>query len=259
MGGMNLSLDHGGWTPWLYNGKYERLKSYGKSCSGMLARSLSLKRANERAKETHCRPECAGDDSHENQHRLSQSIDALFVLSQVKQQGLDWFRSEAFCSEKKNELFRDPNDNKNCNGLWIEELSSMSSEGCHPKCVLVHDQCDLENQDCKFEDKEIVCCVQEETKIVSMEEDARSRSPACMPSEIASRSVEEIVAVVKRSCNPYKDFRDSLMEMILGSNVVNCNADLEELLYCYFSLNSPEHYDLITKAFMEIWIDLQAA
>lgn len=68
------------------------------------------------------------------------------------------------------------------------------------------------------------------------------------PFEIFNTCVKESVALVKHSFNPYKDFRDSTMEMILASNIDfnnSDNSDLEELLYCYFSLNSPEHHDLI--------------
>ncbi|KAK4345543.1 hypothetical protein RND71_035719 [Anisodus tanguticus] len=74
---------------------------------------------------------------------------------------------------------------------------------------------------------------------------------------ISSRrsSVSESFAVVKSSRNPMKDFRESMVEMIMENNI-RASKDLEELLACYLSLNSDEYHELIIKVFKQIWFDI---
>ncbi|KAL1549067.1 transcription repressor OFP1-like [Salvia divinorum] len=62
------------------------------------------------------------------------------------------------------------------------------------------------------------------------------------------------MAVVKASKDPRRDFRESILEMILENNIRESN-DLEELLACYLSLNSDEHHHLIINVFKQIWFD----
>ncbi|XP_009780345.1 transcription repressor OFP1-like [Nicotiana sylvestris] len=71
----------------------------------------------------------------------------------------------------------------------------------------------------------------------------------------SSSSVSESFAVVKSSKNPQKDFRESMVEMIMENNI-RTSKDLEELLACYLSLNSDEYHDLIIKVFKQIWFDI---
>lgn len=69
-----------------------------------------------------------------------------------------------------------------------------------------------------------------------------------------SRGLSGSCAVVKASLDPERDFRDSMLEMIV-ENDIRASKDLEELLTCYLSLNSDEYHDLIVKAFEQIWLD----
>ncbi|XP_019159645.1 PREDICTED: transcription repressor OFP1-like isoform X2 [Ipomoea nil] len=62
-------------------------------------------------------------------------------------------------------------------------------------------------------------------------------------------------AVVKASLDPEKDFKESMMEMIVENNIKS-SKDLEDLLACYLSLNSDEYHALIIKAFQHIWFNL---
>nr|GME18106.1 transcription repressor OFP1 [Ipomoea batatas] len=62
-------------------------------------------------------------------------------------------------------------------------------------------------------------------------------------------------AVVKTSRDPRRDFRESMVEMIVENNI-RASKDLEDLLACYLSLNSDEYHDLIIKVFKQIWFDL---
>ncbi|URE46369.1 DUF623 domain containing protein [Musa troglodytarum] len=65
----------------------------------------------------------------------------------------------------------------------------------------------------------------------------------------------ESFAVVKSSSDPGRDFRDSMVAMIVENNI-RASKDLEELLACYLSLNSNEYHDVIVKVFQQIWFDL---
>ncbi|KAI3450247.1 hypothetical protein Pfo_006912 [Paulownia fortunei] len=65
----------------------------------------------------------------------------------------------------------------------------------------------------------------------------------------------ESLAIVKASFDPEKDFRDSMMEMIVENNI-RASKDLEELLACYLSLNSSQYHHLIIKAFEQIWFNM---
>jgi uncharacterized protein (TIGR01568 family) len=62
-------------------------------------------------------------------------------------------------------------------------------------------------------------------------------------------------AVVKSSSDPQRDFRESMVEMIVENNIRK-SKDLEELLACYLSLNSAEYHNVIVKVFEQIWFDL---
>ncbi|KAL1545411.1 transcription repressor OFP1-like [Salvia divinorum] len=81
----------------------------------------------------------------------------------------------------------------------------------------------------------------------------RRRSVSSNSSSAAS-SISESLAVVKVSKDPRRDFRESMVEMILQNNIRASN-DLEELLACYLSLNSNEYHDLIINVFKQIWFD----
>ncbi|XP_027105592.1 uncharacterized protein [Coffea arabica] len=60
------------------------------------------------------------------------------------------------------------------------------------------------------------------------------------------------VAVVKESDDPYQDFRQSMLQMILEKEIYS-KDDLQELLSCFLRLNSPSHHEIIVNAFMDIW------
>ncbi|CAO2830514.1 unnamed protein product [Amaranthus hypochondriacus] len=58
-------------------------------------------------------------------------------------------------------------------------------------------------------------------------------------------------AVEMVSMNPYKDFQDSMMEMIV-ENEISCTEQLVQLLHCFLSLNSPAHQHIILTAFFQV-------
>lgn len=64
--------------------------------------------------------------------------------------------------------------------------------------------------------------------------------------------VKDTFAVVKRSKDPYNDFRTSMVEMIVEKRIF-APRDLENLLQCFLSLNSCNHHKIIVEVFMEIW------
>ncbi|XP_031095816.1 transcription repressor OFP1-like [Ipomoea triloba] len=71
----------------------------------------------------------------------------------------------------------------------------------------------------------------------------------------SSSTTTKNFAVVKTSEDPRRDFRESMVEMIVENNI-RASKDLEDLLACYLSLNSDEYHDLIIKVFKQIWFDM---
>ncbi|CAI9753013.1 unnamed protein product [Fraxinus pennsylvanica] len=67
--------------------------------------------------------------------------------------------------------------------------------------------------------------------------------------------VKESFAIVKRSKDPYEDFKNSMMEMILEKQMFE-EKDLEQLLQCFLSLNSSNYHGIIVQAFSEIWEEI---
>ncbi|KAL6507767.1 hypothetical protein OROGR_023962 [Orobanche gracilis] len=60
------------------------------------------------------------------------------------------------------------------------------------------------------------------------------------------------VAVEKDSDDPYLDFRQSMLQMILEKEIY-ARDDLKELLDCFLQLNAPYYHGIIVRAFTEIW------
>ncbi|URE29304.1 DUF623 domain containing protein [Musa troglodytarum] len=63
--------------------------------------------------------------------------------------------------------------------------------------------------------------------------------------------VEGSMAVVKESSDPYLDFRDSMLQMIVEMEIYAWE-DLRDLLHRFLALNAPRHHHLILRAFAEI-------
>lgn len=66
------------------------------------------------------------------------------------------------------------------------------------------------------------------------------------------KKVRESFAVVKKSEDPYEDFKRSMLEMVMGKQMFEA-SDLEELLQCFLTLNSRQYHGIIVEAFSEIW------
>ncbi|XP_010453556.1 PREDICTED: transcription repressor OFP3-like [Camelina sativa] len=69
------------------------------------------------------------------------------------------------------------------------------------------------------------------------------------------KGIAKSFAIVLSSVDPEKDFRESMVEMIV-ENKMREQKDLEDLLACYLSLNSSEYHDIIIKAFEKTWLQL---
>ncbi|THU45688.1 hypothetical protein C4D60_Mb02t20620 [Musa balbisiana] len=72
---------------------------------------------------------------------------------------------------------------------------------------------------------------------------------------VRSPAAKNGVAVVKRSRDPYTDFRSSMAEMMTERQIYEAK-DLESLLHSYLSLNSPRLHLVILQAFSDIWVVL---
>ncbi|KAI5669343.1 hypothetical protein M9H77_19196 [Catharanthus roseus] len=65
------------------------------------------------------------------------------------------------------------------------------------------------------------------------------------------RNIEESYAVEKSTNDPHGDFRTSMVEMIIEKQIFGVK-ELEKLLYCFISLNSPYYHKIIVEVFTEI-------
>ncbi|KAK3024378.1 hypothetical protein RJ639_043282 [Escallonia herrerae] len=92
-------------------------------------------------------------------------------------------------------------------------------------------------------------------RLLSKKVQVHGRKSVSTSSKQRKGGYTESFAIVKSSFDPQKDFRESMMEMIVENNI-RASKDLEELLACYLSLNSDEYHDLIVKAFEQIWFNL---
>lgn len=92
-------------------------------------------------------------------------------------------------------------------------------------------------------------------KVISQQAKRKSSSSSSRRESVSSSCVLEGFAVVKSTIDPERDFRESMVEMIL-ENGVKGSKDLENLLACYLSLNSKEYHGVIIRAFEQIWFDL---
>ncbi|EFJ15553.1 hypothetical protein SELMODRAFT_117843 [Selaginella moellendorffii] len=59
------------------------------------------------------------------------------------------------------------------------------------------------------------------------------------------------VAIVKQSEDPFRDFQDSMIEMIKAKNIKS-DRELVNLLNCYLSLNAPKLHPTIIDAFAKV-------
>ncbi|KAM3351360.1 hypothetical protein ACQJBY_023386 [Aegilops geniculata] len=83
----------------------------------------------------------------------------------------------------------------------------------------------------------------------------RVRSPRC---NVAAVSGLERFAVVRRTSDPQREFRNSMVEMITSKRIGRPD-ELETLLACYLALNAEEHHDCIVKVFRQVWFELNPA
>jgi uncharacterized protein (TIGR01568 family) len=82
----------------------------------------------------------------------------------------------------------------------------------------------------------------------------RVRSP-----RLGAAAVSELerFAVVRRTRDPQREFRASMVEMIASKRMVGRPEELETLLACYLSLNADEHHDCIVKVFRQVWFEFK--
>lgn len=79
-------------------------------------------------------------------------------------------------------------------------------------------------------------------------------SPVCEANTIHHNNntiLKSGIAVEKESKDPYEDFRNSILQMILERKIY-AERELEELLECFLQLNAKCHHQVIVEAFMEI-------
>ncbi|XVF51120.1 hypothetical protein PTKIN_Ptkin04bG0159100 [Pterospermum kingtungense] len=73
---------------------------------------------------------------------------------------------------------------------------------------------------------------------------------ATLPGDVSGVFAGTICAV-KLSKDPFSDLRESILEMIDHAGIHDWNA-MEELVYCYIALNSPDVHQVIVNAFLSL-------
>ncbi|KAE8797860.1 transcription repressor OFP3-like [Hordeum vulgare] len=66
------------------------------------------------------------------------------------------------------------------------------------------------------------------------------------------RVARESVPVAVESAEPYEDFRESMVQMVVEKEIYAWD-DLNDLLTQFLTLNSPRHHPLILHAFADLW------
>ncbi|CAO2839272.1 unnamed protein product [Amaranthus hypochondriacus] len=79
-----------------------------------------------------------------------------------------------------------------------------------------------------------------------------SSNPSSSMVDGFSRVGPKSVAVQKDSNDPYVDFRQSMLQMIV-ENEIYTKDDLKQLLNCFLQLNCPTLHGTIIRVFTEIW------
>lgn len=74
-------------------------------------------------------------------------------------------------------------------------------------------------------------------------------------SAACSGRIEESVAVVTETEDPYREFRRSMLQMIFEKEIFS-PEDLQHLLRCFLRLNSAAHHDVILRAFFDVCSDV---
>ncbi|KAF8107587.1 hypothetical protein N665_0119s0052 [Sinapis alba] len=143
---------------------------------------------------------------------------------QLKETKLREVKLKADKQRKSMYLRRDVGTKENSK---VRVFSPRSSEKCRVKAIE-----DLKKAKLRAREQELV---------IATEEDGGMEN--------------ESFAVVKCSSDPRKDFRDSMIEMIM-ENGINQPEELKELLVCYLRLNSDEYHDMIINVFQQVHNDL---
>ena len=89
------------------------------------------------------------------------------------------------------------------------------------------------------------------TSTTISESDTNHQNPNNNNMPKPSPKLVDSIAVEKDSNDPHKDFRASILQMILEREIYT-ETDLRELLECFLQLNATCHHQVIVQAFMEI-------
>ncbi|KAJ7569801.1 hypothetical protein O6H91_01G094900 [Diphasiastrum complanatum] len=174
----------------------------------------------------------------------------------------DWIGSPPSNTSKK----------KDCNSVSLENRASsifysspaLSTAKLSRLCGLLRG----DNQDPLAVEATVSPLSVTSTAVTSNEKAAARRKAQCCSRRFAEaplqivpfrvkkvRKVRESIAMIKSSYNPYRDFKTSMLEMILSKKIQE-PAKLKELLECYIALNSLSSRELIIAAFEEVYYQI---
>lgn len=86
----------------------------------------------------------------------------------------------------------------------------------------------------------------------SLNLDSLSQNCSEHENDPTSTKISGSIAVVKDSDDPYNDFRQSMLQMIIEREIYS-KEELQELLNRFLELNDPTQHEIIVEAFMDIW------
>ncbi|KAL5073991.1 hypothetical protein RYX36_012975 [Vicia faba] len=183
-------------------------------------------------------PNISPSSSPEHQCKVSSKV------NKVKTKGR---KSTSSVPSKKSEFLIDKINEEESETL-ISCLSRLSNDNDD---VPIHDK--TENKDLTSRNRRRINSVKkvERVRFQSTIEKQRGVETKVMMSRMEEK-VKESFAVVKKSKDPYEDFKKSMMEMIEEMEMSEAK-DLEQLLQCFLALNSRDYHGVIVRAFMEIW------
>lgn len=146
---------------------------------------------------------------------------------------------------------------KNLKGIKAKEMKSKSEQ--QRRSVYI-------NRDCQSKRRKSTSGIKShsrrttgktECKIKPLEDIKKAKRMKKKTKEraLGDTTIFDSHAVTKSSFNPQRDFRESMIEMIIEKGIER-PEELEELLACYLTLNYDEYHDLIVKVFRQVWSEL---
>lgn len=145
---------------------------------------------------------------------------------------------------------------KTNSGCGCNKLKQSDIIQPKPKCLMDQKPTSLYNSSSSFSEKGAGAGDDDEddytSTTFSLNLDSLSQNCSEHENDPATAKTSGSIAVVKDSDDPYNDFRQSMLQMIIEREIYS-KEELHELLNRFLELNDPTQHEIIVEAFMEIW------